>query len=155
MDYVADRFRTSRSGRRDGKARALARTISAEMHSGFRGLRAACPMNLAQELRRPRSRRSREQGRRAHRSDSGRRRRASFGAKAGGPFLFGAFTAAERCSRRSWRASRPIRSRGADRAYMDAVLDRPAFKEWRRAALEETGSSPTTRSTSPPIGPFR
>ena len=37
MDYLADRFPDKRGLAEDIKARAFARTISAEMHAGFRG----------------------------------------------------------------------------------------------------------------------
>ena len=46
MDYVADLFPERRIWPEDLPARALARAMAAEMHAGFRPLRAACPMNL-------------------------------------------------------------------------------------------------------------
>jgi glutathione S-transferase len=63
--------------------------------------------------------------------------RERFGA--GGPFLFGAFSAAD-------AMYAPLVTRldtysiavdAATRAYMDAVLALPAFQEWRSAALRE------------------
>ena len=46
MEYIADRFPQKAIWPKDIKARAFARVIANEMHAGFRGLRAACPMNL-------------------------------------------------------------------------------------------------------------
>ena len=66
-----------------------------------------------------------------------RQARERFGA--GGPFLFGAFSAAD-------AMYAPLVTRldtysiavdATTRAYMDAVLALPAFQEWRAAALEE------------------
>lgn len=43
---LADRFPDAGIWPSDPKHRAIARSVSAEMHSGFMALRAACPMNL-------------------------------------------------------------------------------------------------------------
>lgn len=45
-EYLAERFPSASLWPADGRARAMARSISAEMHSGFPALRAAMPMNL-------------------------------------------------------------------------------------------------------------
>lgn len=123
---------------RDKAARALARSISAEMHAGFGALRSALPMNLGKRY--------------AHR-DRGEKvaadvarvvaiwkdARARFGAN--GPFLFGAdFTAADamyapvvtRLDTYGWPVD------GETRAYMDAILALPAYREWLAEALRET-----------------
>ena len=96
MDYLADRFPgQARSGPEDIKARAFARTISAEMHAGFRGLRAACPMNVRKRYATRRTAAissAKDVARVKHLWTQARER---FGATAGGPFLFGAFTAAD------------------------------------------------------------
>jgi glutathione S-transferase len=66
-----------------------------------------------------------------------RQAREHFGA--GGPFLFGAFSAAD-------AMYAPLVTRldtysialdAATRAYADAILILPAFREWRSAAMEE------------------
>jgi glutathione S-transferase len=110
--------------------------IASEMHAGFLPLRRACPMNMWRPVR------PRQLTDDAHAnvrridamwSDC----RARFGA--GGPFLFGAFGAAD-------AMYAPVVSRfhtygievgGASRAYMAAVMALPAWAEWRRAALQE------------------
>ena len=46
IEYAAERFPQARLWPEDRAARAHARSISAEMHSGFAGLRNECGMNL-------------------------------------------------------------------------------------------------------------
>jgi glutathione S-transferase len=45
-EYLAERFPSALLWPADARARAVARSISAEMHSGFQALRSAMPMNL-------------------------------------------------------------------------------------------------------------
>lgn len=45
-EYLAERFPSAGLWPADGRARAVARSISAEMHAGFPALRSAMPMNL-------------------------------------------------------------------------------------------------------------
>lgn len=49
-EYLAERFPDKQLWPRDVKARARARSICAEMHSGFAALRSACPMNIEADL---------------------------------------------------------------------------------------------------------
>src|SRR6202012_2667850 len=51
IEYVAERFPQSRLWPEDRAARAHARSISAEMHSGFAALRNECGMNLHRPVR--------------------------------------------------------------------------------------------------------
>jgi glutathione S-transferase len=115
----------------DGKARAMARAVAAEMHAGFEALRSACPMNLGKRYP------SRDRGE-ARFEAIVRDARARF--SAGGPFLFGAFSAADAMyaplATRLDTYSIPVDP--ATRAYVDAILGLPAFREWRAAALRET-----------------
>src|SRR6202161_2797216 len=46
IEYAAERFPQARLWPEDRASRALARSISAEMHSGFMALRNECGMNL-------------------------------------------------------------------------------------------------------------
>ncbi|MEM9030475.1 MAG: glutathione S-transferase, partial [Pseudomonadota bacterium] len=50
LEYLADRRPDLPVWPADPIARAHARCISAEMHSGFRALRSACPMNLGKRF---------------------------------------------------------------------------------------------------------
>ena len=120
---------------RDAAARAVARSVAAEMHSGFFALRSECPMNIR--------RRSAYAPSPAVEKDVARITtvwhdcRARFGS--GGPFLFGAFTNADAmyapvCTR--------FRTYGLPeddvaKAYIDAVHAHPAMRDWIEAAREE------------------
>lgn len=122
-------------------ARALARSISAEMHSGFAALRQHMSMNIRK--RHPGKGRTRESLADIARiiamwSDC----RARFGAE--GPFLFGVFSAADAMYApvvlrfRTYAVELPP----ACRAYADAVLALSALGEWIGAAERETESLP-------------
>ncbi len=50
VEYVAERWPEAGVWPLDREARAHARSISAEMHSGFAALRSACPMNLGKHF---------------------------------------------------------------------------------------------------------
>jgi len=120
----------------DRKARAMARSIAAEMHSGFSALRSACPMNLGKKF--AQKNRGEAVARDVARfGEIVRQAREQFGT--GGSFLFGAFSAAD-------AMYAPLVTRldtysialdATTRAYMDAILSLPAFQEWRSAALKE------------------
>ena len=124
---------------KDGAARALARSISAEMHSGFQNLRQHMSMNIRR--RHPGKGRTPESLADVARvvalwSDC----RARFGTD--GPFLFGAFSIADAMYApvvlrfRTYEVELP-----ADcRAYSDAVLALPAMREWIADAERETES---------------
>ncbi|NBJ11956.1 glutathione S-transferase family protein [Microvirga arsenatis] len=120
----------------DRKARAMARSVAAEMHAGFSALRSACPMNLGRKYG-PRDRGEAVAGDVARFSEIVRQARERFGA--GGPFLFGAFSAAD-------AMYAPLATRldtysialdPATQAYVSTILSLPAFQEWRGAALKE------------------
>ena len=49
-EYLAERFPEKNLWPQDVAARARARSVCAEMHSGFGALRAACPMNIEADL---------------------------------------------------------------------------------------------------------
>lgn len=49
-EYLAERFPEKKLWPQEAKARARARSICAEMHSGFSALRSACPMNIEADL---------------------------------------------------------------------------------------------------------
>jgi glutathione S-transferase len=120
----------------DAQARARARSICAEMHGGFRALRNAMPMNI--RGRYPGKGMSPEVAKDIARVcalwEDARRR---FGQ--GGPYLFGAFSAAD-----AYYA--PVATRfvtygvaltGEAKAYQLALLDAPAVRAWSTAAVQE------------------
>jgi len=120
----------------DPVARAWARCISAEMHSGFGALRQEMSMDV--RARRPQRKRSAAVLRDVARVEaiwSGTRER--FGQ--GGDLLFGAFTIAD-----AFYAPVAFRFRtygvspgGAAGAYMAALLSLPAVREWEAAGAND------------------
>lgn len=136
LEYVNERLAEGRLWPQDGAARALARSISAEMHAGFGALRGHCPMNVR---RRPEPYPlTPEAARDVARIEAiWRDARLRFGQ--GGPFLFGAFSNADAMFapvvNRLHFYALPV---GLEtRAYMDSVLGLPPNVQWRAdAALE-------------------
>jgi len=137
IEYLAERFPEKRLWPEDRVQRAYARSISAEMHSGFAALRNECGMNLhrpvgAIEL----SADARANIARIQEIWTECRDRYA----GAGPFLFGAFGGAD-------AMFAPVVHRFRTYAigvtlevkrYMDAMMALPAFQEWTGAALAET-----------------
>ncbi len=121
----------------DAKARARARSISAEMHSGFANLRKAMPMNLKFRLNGKPAEAAvqREIDRIVEIWNEARTLFAS-----SGPYLFGSFSIADAMyAPIVWRFhvyNVQLPPRAAE--YRDAMLDHPAMREWHRDALKET-----------------
>lgn len=135
-EYLAETFPEAKLWPQDKTARAVARSVVAEMHSSFGALRRNMPMNL--HARKP------GHGRAPGVADDITRVqkvwnecRQRFGQ--GGPFLFGPFTIAD-----AFYA--PVVTRfvtydvqldEVSRAYRDAVMALPSFKTWLEAAKHE------------------
>jgi len=135
-EYAAERFPEHRLWPEDRAARALARSITAEMHTSFHGLRAACSFQITLETKGfippPEAVRDLERIENLW-ADA----RARFGK--GGPFLFGHFTIAD-----AFYA--PVVGRiliyklkvsAEARAYCDMIWSLPAIKEWIAGARAE------------------
>lgn len=137
IEYAAERFPEARLWPQDTAARAHARSVSAEMHSGFMALRNECGMNIHRPVAaKPLSD--------AAKADIARiqqiwtESRAAYGGQ--GPFLFGAFSGADamyapvvhRFRIYAVEVTPPVR------AYMDTMLANAAFQEWTDGALAET-----------------
>ena len=137
IEYVAERFPQARLWPEDRTSRAHARSISAEMHSGFLPLRNECGMNL----HRPVGSVQLSADARANiaRIDQiWSECRARHGKS--GPFLFGAFGAADAMF---GPVVHRFRTYAVDvspvaKAYMETMMALPAFAEWTRAGLAET-----------------
>jgi glutathione S-transferase len=138
IEYAAETWPKAGVWPKSAAARAMARSASAEIHSGFRGIRGACPMNL----RRPKV--PLKAGfSEAVLADVKRlellwsRCRKAHGK--GGPFLFGKFSAADAMYAPvvTRLDSYAIPVKKETRAYMDAVMATPAFRSWLAAALKE------------------
>jgi glutathione S-transferase len=133
LEYLAER--EPRLWPADAAQRARARSISAEMHSGFPNLRQHMSMNI----------RRRHPGKgRTPESLAEVRRVVEIWSECRGPFLFGPFGAAD-----AMYAPVVLRFRTYEvelppvcRAYADAMLELPAMQEWIRDAERETESLP-------------
>ena len=136
IDYLADKVGRDRFWPKADDARAMARSMVAEMHSGFTALRTSCPMNVRRRFD-------------DFTLDEPARRdvvriltlwaeaRARFGR--GGPFLFGTFCAAD-------IFFAPVVSRfmtygvpvpGFAMTYMQAVWEHEWLQAWVEAAEAE------------------
>lgn len=138
VEYLAESFPDRAIWPTDRAARAVARAISNEMHAGFVALRSACPMNLRRSFP------WRDWGGPAAAAEVARIEqliadaRARFGGS--GPFLFGAFSAADamyapvalRLLGYSWPISAPTR------AWAQVVTALPAFAAWKAGADAES-----------------
>src|SRR6202166_5410812 len=137
IEYAAEKFPEARLWPEDRAHRAHARSISAEMHSGFAALRNECGMNLHRPV-----------GEIAL-SDDARANIARIQEiwteccqrhGQAGPFLFGAFGGADAMFAPVVHRFRTYAIEVAPkvRQYMDAMMSLPAFQEWTRAGLAET-----------------
>lgn len=115
----------------DRAERARARSICAEMHSGFPSLRTHMSMNVR--------RRYPDKGRTPEVLAEIERIQAIFDA-AKGPFLFGAFGAADAMYAPVVLRFRTYAVEVRNRRYMEAVLALPAMQEWIAAVGRETES---------------
>jgi glutathione S-transferase len=154
MDHVGETYEDAEVWPRDPHARAMARSVAAEMHAGFGALRSACPMNLGKKFG------TRDRGEKVARdvarvTEIFQEARGRFGS--GGPFLFGAFSAAD-------AMYAPVVTRldtysiavdAVSREYMDAVLSLPAYREWLETALNEPWTLEFDEVDEEPIEVFR
>ena len=137
VEYVAERFPQARLWPEDRASRAHARSISSEMHSGFLPLRNECGMNLHRPV-----------GAIALSADAKAdiarieqiwlECRERYGKS--GPFLFGAFSAADAMFAPVVHRLRTYAIEVAPevKAYMDTMMALPAFQQWTRDGLAET-----------------
>jgi glutathione S-transferase len=136
-EYLAEAFPDRGSWPADGEARALARSISAEMHSGFQALRAQHPMNVRSSF--PGREVTPEAQADINRvMASWRNCRTRYG-EGNGDFLFGSFSIAD-------AMYAPVVSRFLTyrfdlereaQDYCEAVTNLPAMQEWVTAARNE------------------
>ena len=122
---------------RDPQARARARTLCAEFHAGFRAFRGAMPMNI--RSRYPGKGMSADVAKEIDRIQAlWTETRRGFGGK--GPFLFGAFGAADAfyAPVATRFVTYGVELKGAARDYQQALLDSPGVQAWSADALKET-----------------
>ena len=138
-EYLAEQFPEKHLWPQDKAARARARSVCAEMHAGFTGLRSNCPMNIEASLPEVGALIWRDKP--AVRSDVARLMAMWQGLLAahGGPMLFGEFCIADAyfapvCMRLNTYAL-PLPQDLA--AYVDRVCALPGVKAWVEGALAE------------------
>ena len=143
-EWAAERYPEAKLWPVDPTARALARSATAEMHSGFHALRDLCGMGPDHPMA--------GEARAEAPSDPGLDRdlarlvvlwtqmRERFGA--GGPWLFGDWSIADAfftpVAARVRHFQIDLSAHGDDgtaAAYVAALLDQPHFREWEAAAL--------------------
>ena len=144
-EYLAETFPDKRLWPSETAARACARSISAEMHSGFANLRTQMPMNVRREI--TGGARSAEVRAEIARIETiWNDCRSHYGAH--GPFLFGAFSIAD-------AMYAPVVSRlrtygvaltGPAAHYAAAMHALPAMQEWIADARAETEFNPQYES---------
>ena len=137
IEYLAEKFPEKGIWPKDVAARAHARSISAEMHSGFVPLRSECGMNIHRPLhRRTLSADAKANAERIQEiwSDC----RSKYGQ--GGSFLFGAFSGADAMYAPIVHRFRTygVELTPAAAEYMRAMQAHPAFEAWTADALKET-----------------
>ena len=143
-EYLAELFPAARLWPADPRARALARAISAEMHSGFRPLRDHLSMALLE--RHP------GEGLKGEgvALDIARIEaiwgecRETYGRREGGPYLFGHYTIADAMYApvaTRFRTYMPHLMPGC-MAYVEAVLSDPDFLDWEEAAMADPPVEP-------------
>jgi glutathione S-transferase len=137
IEYAAERFPDAHLWPQDRARRARARSISAEMHSGFMALRNECGMNIHRPVgAKVLSDDAKANIVRIQQIWTECRERHS----GEGPFLFGAFSGADamfapvvhRFRTYAIEVTPPVRD------YMAAMQENAAFQEWSKAALAET-----------------
>lgn len=137
VDYLDAATGGTRFWPQDKAALALARSMAAEMHSGYVPLRKACPMNVRKIF--PYQTPSAAVQENVDRITAlWEQARSRFGG--GGPYLFGAFGAADIMFSavvfRFHGYSLPLS--GAARDYADAMLAHPWMTEWVEGARAES-----------------
>ncbi len=137
IEYLAERFPEKKLWPDDRAARAHARSVCAEMHSGFVALRSECGMNLHRPVR-PVTLSADAQANIARVQEIWRECRERYGAP--GPFLFGRFSAADAMFGPVVHRFRTyaIEVTPVSGAYMEAMMALPAFQEWTKDGLAET-----------------
>jgi glutathione S-transferase len=137
LEHLAERFPQAGLWPADRRARSFARAAATEMHGGFQPLRQHCTMNLwLPPKARPQPPEVYANVKRIETlwADC----RARFGQ--GGPFLFGTFGNVDAMYApvvaRFHNYGLPVGPQ--TRAYMDAVMALPAWREWYDAAMKET-----------------
>jgi len=140
-EYLSEKYPAKQLWPKDAAARAHARAVAAEMHSGFTSLRSQMPMNVRRQLS-GRARSPEVLADIARITAIWAECRAGFGGA--GPFLYGAFSIAD-------AMYAPVATRfrtygieldGVAAQYASAILGLPAMAKWISDANAETEVNP-------------
>jgi glutathione S-transferase len=137
LEYLAEAFYDKTWWPTDPHARAIARAVSAEMHSGFQPLRQNMGMNTRKSL--PGKGMTPEVQENIDRIEQiWGECRAKFGAS--GPFLFGAFSNADAMYAPVVTRFKTygVKLNSVSQAYCDTMMALPAMKQWYEDAAKET-----------------
>jgi glutathione S-transferase len=137
IEYVGERFPDAKLWPEDRASRAHARSVCAEMHSGFMALRNECGMNLHRPVGAVTLSED-AQANVARVQEIWLACRERYGAA--GPYLFGRFGAADAMFAPVVHRFRTYAIAVAPvvKTYMETMMALPAFQEWTRDGLAET-----------------
>ena len=137
LEYISEQHLQNRGWPADKNARAIARSISAEMHSSYSSIRNELPMNCRKKFSNIELSED-AQRELARIKELWRKCRSEFGS--GGEWLFGEYSIAD-------AMFAPIALRlngysihlaGVEQSYVTSVLRHPAIVEWMEAGKLET-----------------
>lgn len=153
-EYLAERFPDRGVWPKDAAARAHARAVASEMHGGFMALRKAYPFNITRRF--AATELSQDVKADVDRiNDIFDEARTRFGA--GGPFLYGEFSAAD--AMYAPAVSRfhtySIHLDAVAGAYCQAMRDLPSYKAWVEAACKESWVIDDAERAEAPIEDLR
>lgn len=139
-EYVAEKAPEARLWPEDPRVRAVARSVVAEMHSGFLALRKHMPMNIRLRREKPMTAEVEQDVARiiALWADC----RTRFGR--GGPFLFGQHTLADAfyAPIATRFVTYGVKLEGGALEYQRTILGTPAMQEWMDKARKEPWTEP-------------
>jgi len=152
LEYLAEKFPAAALWPAHPAARAHARAVASEMHAGFGALRRELPMNVRRKVM-PRKLSPEALGDVARIDAIWNECRARYGA--GGPFLYGNFTAADAMyAPVVWRFhTYAVEVSGVAQTYMQSLKALPAWAEWRDAARREPWVLPHDEVDWPDVKP--
>ena len=138
VEYLNEKYPEKQIWPKDREARALARSVSSEMHAGFATMRSLMSHNLKKQL--PgfdwsKAKTDVERVKQIWSECLGR---------SGGPFLFGDFSVADAMYAPVVNrfVTYDVKLDGALKEYSDQMLDLPAHREWIKGALAEDFTAP-------------
>ena len=141
-EYLAETVPEARLWPEDPAARAHARSVAAEMHSGFAALRQHFDMALLERRPTPSDQQALKDVARIQ--AIWRECRERWGAKGSGPFLFGRWSIADAAYAPVATRFRTygVRPDATGAAYMEAVLADPDFLVWEAQAKKDPPPEP-------------